>query len=181
MHRLILAVLIVVLVSTSCLFAGTPGSITCPSPPNCQLCTRTNGQGQKSCTIRIFNSSGTAAAQVVDLDGHVLGSPNQNICLDSSVPVSFQSDPNNPTAYFGIVFGTSNPFSSFSGKAVVVPGGTIAGAPAAAPLSLSVPATPPACYSYFISYCEYSAMTLAKCLTQDPQVIVDGGQIVRTQ
>jgi hypothetical protein len=175
-----------VLLSASSLVAGTPGSVTCPaSPTGCQPCTQTDPHGAQSCTIRIYDNAGAAASQVVDLNGNLLGSPNQLICLDSNVSVTFQSDPARANAYFGLLFGTANPFQAFSHPvnpvAAVIAGGTIAGAPSTSALAIAVPATPPACYSYFISYCEYSTATPARCLIRDPQVIVDGGQKIKGQ
>jgi hypothetical protein len=163
---------------TSSLFASTPDKVQCPPQINCQKCTVVDGTGAKVCKIQIskgaVNGKSVATAQALDKNGKPAGTTNQDICLDSNVPVTFVSDSTIDQAFFEVVFGSNNPFLGFSPAPAIFSGGIVS--------AISVPsqaATPPlglkGCYTFDMTFCQYNFNTPISCVTYDPQVIVDGG------
>jgi len=177
MRRFRVGILLSSLLLSLPVFAGTPDKVQCPAQINCQKCTVDDGAGNKTCKIQLSRASVTGAwvatAQALDKNNNPVGTTNQDICLDSTVPVTFVSDPNINLAFFEVVFGSNNPFAGFNPTPAIFPGGMVSGKPV--PGKATLAGNSKGCYQFDITFCQYAAATPINCVTADPQVIVDGG------
>jgi len=173
-QQMVIAALVFLLCLPSTASGGTPQQCQLPNPYNCVECSADDGSGNSTCTIRVSQSAGKATVQVL-YAGVPQGTANQNICIDPGVPITFVNDSGSyPLAYFGVLFGSANPFNGYAGNPVVITGGTLPGIKATGTVSPVVPPSP-TCYSFNIAHCAYNAASAEQCSTADPKVIVDGG------